>query len=103
MFWKKVVVVIVDEKGVQILTAFGTTTYYLMYGENEIYRFIIWYIEIFGLHAGDIWKKSYGLNYTKLWSFWQKLVNHLWKSWDYYTNVDAIFADVSGTEPIIWC
>ena len=35
-------------------------------------------------------------NYTKFWTFWQKLVNHFWQ------NVDAILEDFSVTETIVW-
>ena len=44
------------------------------------------------LHDGEIWWKLYGPNYTKFWTFWQKMVNHFWQS------VDAILDDVSVTE-----
>ena len=46
-------------------------------------------------HADEIWTKSCGLNYTKI--FWQKMVNNFWQS------VDAILKDVSVTETIVWC
>ena len=42
-------------------------------------------------------KKSYGPNYTKIWAFWQKMVNKFWKS------VDTILEDVSVNEIIVWC
>ena len=44
-------------------------------------------------HASEIWTKSYGLNHTQFWTFWQKkgglCKNHFWQS------VDAIFEDLS--------
>ena len=41
------------------------------------------------MHASEIWTKSYGLNYTKLWGFWQKT--------GYFKplRVDAILEDIS--------
>ena len=55
-------------------------------------------------HAGEIWTKSYGPNYTKFWSLWQKKkkkkkkrVNHFWQS------ADANLEDVSMTDTIVWC
>ena len=38
--------------------------------------------------------KMYGLNFTKFWAFWQKMVNHIWQS------IDVILEDVSVTEAI---
>ena len=51
------------------------------------------------MHADEIWTKSYGLNYTKLWAFWQKkkMINYIWQS------VDAILEDVPVTETTVWC
>ena len=54
-------------------------------------------LHVFGPHAGEIWTKSYGLNRTKFFAFWQKMDNNFWQS------VDAILEDVSVTETIIWC
>ena len=42
-------------------------------------------------------KKSYGPNHTKFSVFGQKMVNKFWQS------VDAILANVSVTETIVWC
>ena len=53
--------------------------------------------KVFGPHAGRIWTKSYGPNYTEFWAFWQKMVYHFWQS------IDAILEDVSVTETIVWC
>ena len=44
----------------------------------------------------EIWKKSYGQNYTKFWVFFLQK-NHFWQS------IDAILEDVSVTETIVWC
>ena len=64
----------------------------------EVYQkvspYIIW--KVIGTHAGEIWTKSYGPNYTKFWTFWQKMVNNFWQS------VDVILEDVSATETIVW-
>ena len=46
-------------------------------------------------HPGEIWTKSYGLNYTNFWTIWQKLVNHFWLS------VDAILEDFSVAKSIV--
>ena len=51
---------------------------------------------LFEPHAGKIWTKSYGPNYTKFGAFWQKMVNNFWQS------VDAILEDVSVTETVVW-
>ena len=63
--------------------------------KSKFSPYIIWWV--FGPNAGEIWKKSYGLSYSKFWAFWQKLVNYFWQS------VDANLKDVSVTEPIVWC
>ena len=67
--------------------------------KSKVAPYIIW--KVFGPHAGEIWTKSYGPNYTKFWAFWQKkkkkMSNHFWQS------VDAIFEDVFVSEIIVWC
>ena len=53
----------------------------------------IFFLQVFELHTGEIWAKSYGAKYTIFWAFF----NHFWQS------VDAILEDVSVTEIIAWC
>ena len=53
--------------------------------------------KVFEPHAGKIWTKSYGSNYTNFLSFLpKKMVDHFWR-------VDAILEDISVTETIVWC
>ena len=61
----------------------------------KVSPYIIW--KVFWPHAGEIWTKSYGPNYTKFWDFWQKWLTIFDK-----VTVDAILEDVSVTETIVW-
>ena len=60
----------------------------------KVSPYIIW--QVFGPHAGVIWKKIVWSETHKICAFWQKMVNNFWQT------VDAILKDVSVTETIVW-
>ena len=56
-------------------------------------------------YACEIWRKSYGPNYTKFWAFWQKKNKQTNKNGVFtsiFNRVDAILEDVSVAEIILF-
>ena len=57
--------------------------------KSRISHYVIWYVFVFGPHAGEIWIKSFGPKCTEFWVFWQKtriLKLFLTKRWRHVTR-----------------